>query len=82
LFLGQGMSNDAVHRVPIASVNPLNPMRGASPMASSEDTRRQRQLDAIWKWRWLGWRDSTPAFKASIALLALLALALVVVASR
>lgn len=51
-------------------------------MASSEDTRRQRQLDAIWKWRWLGWRDSTPAFKASIALLALLALALVVVASR
>ena len=30
-------------------------------MASSEDTRRQRQLDAIWKWRWLGWRDSTLA---------------------
>lgn len=24
---------------------------------------RQRQRDAIWKWRWLGLRDSTPGFK-------------------
>jgi hypothetical protein len=30
---------------------------------------RQRQRDAIWKWRWLGWRDSTPGFKASLILL-------------
>jgi len=51
-------------------------------MAGSEETLRERQLDAVWRWRWLGWRDSTPAFKASIALLALLTLALVVVAFR
>lgn len=30
---------------------------------------RQRQRDAIWKWRWLGFRDSTPGFKASMAVL-------------
>jgi hypothetical protein len=30
---------------------------------------RQKQRDAIWKWRWLGWRDSTPGFKGSLVLL-------------
>lgn len=34
------------------------------------------QRDALWKWRWLGWRDSTPAFKACLALLAAIAFAL------
>ena len=27
---------------------------------------RQRQRDAIWKWRWLGLRDSTPGFKGAM----------------
>ena len=45
------------------------------------DERAQRQREAIWKWRWLGWRDSTPAFKASLVLLALAALAIAIKAS-
>ena len=31
---------------------------------------RQEQRDALWKWRWLGWRRSTPAFKLFMALAA------------
>ncbi len=27
----------------------------------------------IWKWRWLGWRDSTPGFKGSMILLGVVA---------
>jgi len=45
-------------------------------MTTQDDGLAQRRRDALWKWRWLGWRDSTPAFKASMALLVLLALAL------
>lgn len=41
------------------------------------DELRERRLRAIWKWQWLGWRDSTPAFKASLFLLAAVALALI-----
>lgn len=37
-------------------------------------TERQRQ--ALWKWQWLGWRDSTPAFKASLVLLGIVAVGL------
>ena len=51
-------------------------------MKSATDRLTGAQRDALWKWRWLGWRQSTPAFKASMALLALLALALGVVALR
>lgn len=46
------------------------------------DTRSQKprltdtQRDAIGKWRWLGWRNSTPAFKAALTLLAAIAFAL------
>jgi hypothetical protein len=36
----------------------------------------QRQRDALWKWRWLGLSESTPAFKASLLLLASVAFAL------
>lgn len=32
----------------------------------------QVQRDALWKWRWLGWRESTPAFKFSMVLLGIL----------
>jgi len=42
----------------------------------------QTQRDALWKWRWLGWRESTPAFKASIALLAVSAVAIGIAAAR
>lgn len=31
---------------------------------------RAEQRDAIWKWRWLGLRRSTPGFKLTMALLA------------
>lgn len=34
------------------------------------------QREAIGTWRWLGWRNSTPAFKASLALLGAVAFAL------
>ena len=30
------------------------------------DRLTETQRDALWKWRWLGWRGSTPAFKASL----------------
>jgi hypothetical protein len=37
------------------------------------DGRREqlcrRQRDAIWKWRWLGFRDSTPGFKGAMIML-------------
>jgi hypothetical protein len=36
------------------------------------------QREALWKWRWLGLRSSTPAFKASLVLLAAVAFALAV----
>lgn len=38
------------------------------------DVRAARQREALWTWTWLGWRDSTPAFKASLVL-AIIALA-------
>ncbi len=47
-------------------------------MTSPRDRLTEVQRDALWKWRWLGWRDSTPAFKASIALLGLAGIALAV----
>ncbi len=31
------------------------------------------QRESLWKWRWLGWRNSTPAFKASMVVLAIAA---------
>jgi hypothetical protein len=34
---------------------------------------RQRQREAVWKWRWLGMRDSTPGFKGSMILLGVVA---------
>jgi hypothetical protein len=34
---------------------------------------RQKQRDAIWKWRWLGLRDSTPGFKAGVIVLGVVA---------
>jgi hypothetical protein len=51
-------------------------------MAIRDNGLTQEQRDAIWKWRWLGWRGSTPAFKGSMVVLAVLALALGVAAFR
>lgn len=47
-----------------------------------EDRLSDRQREALWKWRWLGWRDSTPAFKASLALLGIAAVVMAVLALR
>lgn len=33
------------------------------------ETISSEQREALWKWRWLGWRKSTPAFKLSLAVL-------------
>jgi hypothetical protein len=51
-------------------------------MADAKDRLSVEQLDALWKWRWLGWRHSTPAFKASLAILAVAALAIATIALR
>jgi|BarGraIncu00222A_1022003.scaffolds.fasta_scaffold94845_2 hypothetical protein len=52
-------------------------MAGTSTL-NDLSTRSSRQRDALWKWRWLGLRDSTPAFKACLVLLAAVAFALAV----
>jgi hypothetical protein len=44
--------------------------------AAANEDLRARQRDAIWKWRWLGLRDSTPGFKGAMVLLALAAVGL------
>jgi hypothetical protein len=41
------------------------------------DKLRQMQRDAIWKWRWLGFRNSTPAFKGSLVVLGSVAVLIV-----
>ncbi len=40
-------------------------------MSPATDRLSQDQRDALWKWRWLGWKNSTPAFKASLVILGL-----------
>jgi hypothetical protein len=40
-------------------------------------TLTDEQRKAIGTWSWLGWRNSTPAFKASLALLGAVAFALI-----
>jgi hypothetical protein len=49
-------------------------------MPITDDPLTQIQREALWKWRWLGWRNSTPAFKVSIAVLALVAIAMSILA--
>jgi hypothetical protein len=38
-------------------------------MNEHRDQLRELQRGAIWKWRWLGLRNSTPAFKGSLVVL-------------
>jgi hypothetical protein len=42
-------------------------------MNEEREQVHQIQRDAIWKWRWLGFGNSTPGFKGSLLLLALAA---------
>jgi hypothetical protein len=42
-------------------------------MHARREQVRQTQRDAIWKWRWLGLRDSTPGFKGAIVVLVIAA---------
>lgn len=51
-------------------------------MSMAEDHLSQVQRDALWKWRWLGWRQSTPAFKASLVLAAIAAVVIGVIGLR
>lgn len=46
------------------------------------DRLTERQRAALWRWRWLGWRESTPAFKASLAALVMAGVALLAWAVR
>jgi hypothetical protein len=38
------------------------------------------QREALWKWRWLGWKNATPAFKASVYIIAAVAVLVAVLA--
>jgi hypothetical protein len=51
-------------------------MTGSVAHDDQSDRLSERRRDALWKWRWLGFKDSTPAFKASLILLAAMAFAL------
>lgn len=51
-------------------------------MTQPHDRLTDTQRDALWKWRWLGLRGSTPAFKASLVLLGIAAVWVGAVALR
>jgi hypothetical protein len=38
-------------------------------VSEHREALHQKQRDAIWKWRWLGLRESTPGFKGAVILL-------------
>lgn len=52
-------------------------MSDSATREGQRDLVHERRLDALWKWRWLGFKESTPAFKASLVLLAAVAFALI-----
>jgi hypothetical protein len=45
-------------------------------MNRHRDQFRQLQREALWKWRWLGFRNSTPAFKGSVVILVVAAISI------
>jgi hypothetical protein len=51
-------------------------------MSPANEELRQLQSDAIWKWRWLGFRNSTPGFKGAILLLSIAAVWIAIVLVR
>lgn len=52
-------------------------MSDAPARKDPRDHVSERRRSAVWKWRWLGFEDSTPAFKASLVLLTAAAFALI-----
>lgn len=42
-------------------------------MYERRDQLAQKQREALWKWRWLGLRGSTPGFKGSLLVLGVVA---------
>ena len=48
-------------------------------MSAATERLSEEQRAALWKWRWLGWRRSNPAFKASMLLAATVALIILAV---
>jgi len=54
------------------------PSRRSLGLQKREDRLSQKQREALWKWRWLGLRDSTPAFKVCAVLLVAVAVYIVV----
>jgi hypothetical protein len=45
------------------------PRTRRSHVSEHREALHQKQRDAIWKWRWLGLRESTPGFKGAVILL-------------
>lgn len=45
-------------------------------MTTSLEQLRQMRRDAIWKWRWLGLRNSTPGFKGAVVVLGVAAVSI------
>ena len=43
-------------------------------MNKRREQLRQVQRDAIWKWRWLGFRNSTPGFKGALIIIGVAAI--------
>ncbi len=56
------------------------PERYAEQRMSDREHVRELQRQALWKWRWLGFANSTPAFKVSLVVLAVAGCALAVTA--
>ena len=51
-------------------------MSDSSALGDHTSKLTAEQRDALWKWRWLGLKDSTPAFKACLVLFGAVAFAL------
>jgi hypothetical protein len=51
-----------------------DPIGRSGHVHEEREQLHQRQRDAIWKWRWLGLRDSTPGFKGSMIALGVVAI--------
>ena len=47
-------------------------------MSEHGDRLSREQREALWKWRWLGFRNGTPAFKGSLVVLGIVAAYVVV----
>ena len=55
--------------------------KGSLQMSEGRKQLRARQREAIWKWQWLGLRDSTPGFKGSLVIILVAAVLVVLYAT-